>query len=163
MSDTVDMNTLLKGFLDKGGVLVTGNNNTVVVGNYFAGSSTVSKKERAARSSTVQEDDFTVNPTQDVDVEVDLNRDSVDTTATADDKIKAEEIVRKLEALEEEVDTDGDHILVTDILFDAGDEGFDVAEKIIEMGLEHWDGVKITVDNIDAVNAILKEHYDDKK
>ena len=162
MSDTVDMNTLLQGFLDKGGILVTGNNNTVVVGNYFAGSSAATKKERATRSST-QEDDFIVNPTGDVEVEADLNRNSVNTTATADEKDKAEEIVRKLEALEDIEDANGDPILVTEIFFDAGEEGFDVADKIIESGFNHWGSINFTADNIEAVNAVLKEHYDDKK
>lgn len=159
MSDTIDMNTLLQGFLDKGGVLVTGNNNTVVVGNYFAGSSAATKKDKTTRnSSTVQEDDFTVNPRTDVETEAtDLNRDSVDTTATTDDKVKAEEIVRKLETLEDHDDFE------SELLFDAGDQGFDIAEKIIEIGLNHFDGLEISAANIDAVNAILKEHYDDKK
>lgn len=166
MSDTINMSTLLQGFLDKGGILVTGNNNTVVVGNYFAGSSAATKKDKTTRnSSTVQEDDFTVNPRTDVETEAtDLNRDSVDTTATANDRVKAEEIVRKLEVLDELEDDDGDAMYVTsDILFDAGDQGFDIAEKIIEIGLHHFDGLEITVNNIDAVNAVLKEHYDDKK
>ena len=165
MSDTVDMNALLQGFLDKGGILVTGSNNTIVVGNYFAGSSATTKKTKANdRTATTQEDDFDVNPTQDVEVEADLNRDSIDTTATANDRVKAEEIVRKLEVLDELEDDDGDAMYVTsDILFDAGDQGFDIAEKIIEIGLHHFDGLEITVNNIDAVNAVLKEHYDDKK
>lgn len=165
MSDTVDMNALLQGFLDKGGILVTGSNNTIVVGNYFAGSSATTKKTKAnGRTATTQEDDFDVNPTQDVEVEADLNRDSIDTTATANDRVKAEEIVRKLEVLDELEDDDGDAMYVTsDILFDAGDQGFDIAEKIIEIGLHHFDGLEITVNNIDAVNAVLKEHYDDKK
>lgn len=167
MSDTVDMNALLKGFLDKGGILVTGNNNTVVVGNYFAGSSATTTKEKATRSSTtVQEDEFTVvNPRTDVQAEdPDLNRDSADTTATPDDKVKAEEIVRKLEVLDEEEDEDGDATYFTsDILYDAGDQGFDLAEKIIKIGLNHFDGLDISVANSDAVNAVLKKHYDDKK
>jgi len=158
MSDTVDMNTLLQGFLDKGGILVTGNNNTVVVGNYFAGSSAATKKAKTNAASTTQEDDFTVNPRTDVETEAtDLNRDSVDTTATADDKVKAEEIVRKLEVIE------GDEDFESELLFDAGNQGFDVATKIIEIGLDHFDGLEISAASIDAVNAVLKEHYDDKK
>lgn len=159
MSDTVDMNALLQGFLDKGGILVTGSNNTIVVGNYFAGSSATTKKTKANdRTATTQEDDFDVKPTQDVEVEADLNRNSVDTTATADDKVKAEEVVRKLEALEDHDDFE------SDLLFDAGDgDGFDIAEKIIEIGLHHFDSLDISAANIDAVNAVLKEHYDDKK
>lgn len=155
MSDTIDIKSLLDSFIDKGGVVIYGNNNTVVFGNHFSGSS--GKEKKAKANPKAEEDDFTVNPTEKIEVEADLNRNSVDAPATADDKAKAEDIVRKLETLEDEDDFD------TDLLYDAGNDGFDIAEKIIEIGLHHFDGLEITVDNIDAVNAVLKEHYDDKK
>lgn len=155
MSDTIDIKSLLDSFIDKGGIVIYGNNNTVVFGNHFSGGSSSTSKKAKAKGNT-DTDDFSVNPTEDVEVESDLNRDSVDAPATAD-KAKAEEIVRKLEQLEDEDDFD------TDLLYDAGRNGFDMAEKIIEIGLHHFDNLNITVDNIDAVNAVLKEHYDDKK